>query len=136
KSMWHWLLRTGIGISFGLATSLGLLVGLGVVAQTLYTTVTERLKEFGTLKALGADDVCVGRFLLLQAVASGIIGVVLGLTSSCLIASLATTSRAPIVPTAWVMTGSAVLVLLVCVLAAWLPYWRIRSLDPASVLRS
>src|SRR5690606_36117575 len=33
--MEFWLLRTGIGISFGLATTLGLLVGLAVTAQTL-----------------------------------------------------------------------------------------------------
>ena len=54
--MEFWLTRTGIGISFGMAAFLGLLVGLAVVAQTLYATVTERIKEFGTLKAMGADD--------------------------------------------------------------------------------
>jgi ABC-type antimicrobial peptide transport system permease subunit len=27
------------------------------------------------------------------------------------------------------------LVVLVCVVAAWVPYWRIRRIDPASVLR-
>src|SRR5262249_5566905 len=62
--MEYWLTRTGIGISFGLAALLGLLVGLAVVAQTLYASVTERIKEFGTLKALGADDRCIGRFVL------------------------------------------------------------------------
>jgi len=135
-SMWYWLLRTGVGISFGLATCLGLLVGLGVVAQTLYTTVTERLKEFGTLKALGADDVCVGRFLLLQALASGTLGALLGLGISSCIAALASTPRAPIVPTGWVAAASVVLVVAVCLLASWLPYERIRRIDPASVLRS
>ena len=54
--MEFWLTRTGIGISFGLAAFLGLLVGLAVVAQTLYASVTERIKEFGTLKAMGAND--------------------------------------------------------------------------------
>ena len=58
--MEYWLTRTGIGISFGLAAFLGLLVGLAVVAQTLYASVTERIKEFGTLKAMGADDRCIG----------------------------------------------------------------------------
>jgi putative ABC transport system permease protein len=135
-SMRHWLLRTGIGISFGLATTLGLLVGLGVVAQTLYTSVTERLKEFGTLKALGADESLVGRFLLLQALTCGVLGAALGLVIARFVAALATSSRAPIVPSGSVMAGSVILVLLVCMLAAWLPYWRIRRIDPASVLRS
>src|SRR6185312_5516774 len=65
--MEFWLTRTGIGISFGLAAFLGLLVGLAVVAQTLYASVTERIKEFGTLKAMGANDSCVSRFILAQA---------------------------------------------------------------------
>src|SRR5262249_50665955 len=43
--MWFWLTRTGVGISFGLATLLGLMVGLAVVAMTLYASVTERIKE-------------------------------------------------------------------------------------------
>jgi putative ABC transport system permease protein len=65
--MEYWLTRTGIGISFGLAAILGLLVGLAIVAQTLYASVKERIKEFATLKAMGADNRCIGRFLVSQA---------------------------------------------------------------------
>jgi len=116
----------------GLATTLG----LGVVAQTLYTSVTERLKEFGTLRALGADETLVGRFLLLQALTCGVLGAALGLAIARFVAALATSSRAPMVPRGLVMAGSVILVLLVCTLAAWPPYSRIRRIDPASVLRS
>lgn len=135
-SMWYWLLRTGLGIGFGLTACLGLLVGLGVVAQTLYASVAQRIKEFATLKALGADEACVGRFLLVQAMSIGILGVVLGLLVSGAIAWVGTTPRAPIVLTGWIALLSVVLVLGVCLLAAWLPSWRIRRIDPASVLRS
>ena len=48
-----WLTRTSIGISFGAATLIGLLVGLLIVAQTLYALVLDRLTEFATLKAIG-----------------------------------------------------------------------------------
>jgi putative ABC transport system permease protein len=134
--MEYWLTRTGIGISFGLAAFLGLLVGLAVVAQTLYASVTERLKEFGTLKAMGASDRCVARFLLAQALGNAAIGSVLGLAFSVILARSFSTPRAPVVLTSWVAALSVGLVFLVCVAAAWLPYWRIRRIDPASVLRS
>jgi putative ABC transport system permease protein len=134
--MEYWLTRTGIGISFGLAALLGLLVGLAVVAQTLYASVTERLKEFGTLKAMGADDRCVGRFLLAQALANAAIGSVMGLVLSVILGRCLSTPRAPVVLTPWVAVLSVFLVFLVCVTAAWLPYWRIRRIDPADVLRS
>jgi putative ABC transport system permease protein len=135
-SMEFWLTRTGIGISFGLAALLGLLVGLAVVAQTLYSSVTERIKEFGTLKAMGADDRCISRFLVAQALGNAVLGSVVGLVATVLIGHFMSTPRAPVVLTWEVAAASVVLVGLICLLAAWLPYWRIRRIDPASVLRS
>jgi putative ABC transport system permease protein len=135
-SMEFWLTRTGVGISFGLAALLGLLVGLAVVAQTLYSSVTERIKEFGTLKAMGADDRCISRFLVAQALGNAVLGSVVGLLGTVLIARFLSTPRAPVVLTWEVAAASVVLVGLICLLAAWLPYWRIRRIDPASVLRS
>lgn len=133
--MEFWLLRTGIGISFGLATILGLLVGLAVVAQTLYASVTERSKEFGTLKALGATEACIGRFLLVQALSNAGLGSVLGLTAAQVIGRAMSTPKAPVALTWQVAVLSVALIVLVCLLAAWLPYWRIRRIDPACVLR-
>lgn len=80
--MEFWLTRTGIGISFGLAALLGLLVGLAVVAQSLYASVTERVKEFGTLKALGAADRRIGCFPLAQAIGNAVLGSAVGLLGS------------------------------------------------------
>jgi putative ABC transport system permease protein len=134
--MEFWLTRTGIGISFGLAALLGLLVGLAVVAQTLYASVTERLREFGTLKAMGADDRCVARFLLTQALGNAFFGSILGLGATVVISQLLSNPRAPVILTVWIAALSVLLVVIVCVVAAWLPYWRIRQIDPASVLRS
>jgi putative ABC transport system permease protein len=136
-SMHYWLTRTGVGISFGLSTVLGLLIGLAVVAQTLYAAVTERVKEYATLKALGAENRLVARFLVVQALGNAVLGSVLGLVIAVAIAvSPVNTSRAPIELRWWIGGVSVVLITLVCLGAAWLPYWRIRRIDPASVLRS
>jgi putative ABC transport system permease protein len=133
--MQFWLTRTGIGISFGLAAFLGLLVGLAVVAQTLYASITERIKEFGTLKAMGADDSCISRFVLVQALGNALIGSVFGLLTSLLIARTMSTARAPIELTVPISVASVLLIVVVCVIAAYIPYWRIRRIDPACVLR-
>src|SRR5207248_6824694 len=106
------------------------LVGLAVVAQTLYASVTERIREFGTLKALGADDRCISRFLMAQALGNAALGSVVGLVSSVAIAQFLNTPRAPVVLTGSVAVLSVVLIVLVCLVAAWLPYWRIRRIDP------
>ncbi len=134
--MEFWLTRTGIGISFGLAALLGLLVGLAVVAQSLYASVTERVKEFGTLKALGAADGSIGCFPLAQAIGNAVLGSAAGMLGSLGVSQAMSTPRAPVVLTWQVATVSIVLVALVCLIAAGIPYWRIRRIDPAIVLRS
>jgi putative ABC transport system permease protein len=132
----YWLTRTGIGISFGLAAFLGLLVGLAVVAQTLYASVTERVKEFGTLKAMGADDRCISRFLLAQALGNAFLGSAAGLVVAVVLGYLISTERAPVILQGDVAAASVLVITVVCVVAAWLPYWRIRNIDAASVLRN
>lgn len=134
--MEFWLVRTGVGVSFGLAACLGLLVGLAVTAQTLFASVNERIKEFATLKAMGADDRYVSRFLLSQALGTALLGSVLGLGGSVAVARAMSTPEAPVYLTWSVAAGSVVLIVLVCMVSAWLPYRRLRSVDPASVLRS
>jgi putative ABC transport system permease protein len=134
--MEYWLTRTGIGISFGLAAFLGLLVGLAVVAQTLYASVAERIREFGTLKAMGADDHSVGSFLVAQALGTAAIGSTLGLLGSLVLGNGLSSPRSPVVLTWQVAVLSVTMIVLSCLFAACLPYWRIRRIDPASVLRS
>ena len=54
--------------------------GVGIVT-TLYTSVTERTKELGTLKALGATNTNIILLILFEAVIIGIIGASSGLVA-------------------------------------------------------
>ena len=63
-------------------------------------------------------------------------GSLAGLGCSVFIGRVMSTPRAPVVLTWPVAVGSVALIVVVCLIAAWLPYWRIRRIDPASVLRS
>lgn len=136
RTILYWLLRTGIGLNFGLSAGLGLLIGLAVVAQTLHGSVTERLREFGTLKALGASDRSLARFLVVQALTGAVLGSVLGLALAVVLASALHSPRTPVSLTGAGALLSVALVVPVCLLASWLPYWRMRKIDPSSVLRS
>ncbi len=131
-----WMTRTGLGISFGAATLLGLLVGMVMVAETLYAMVLDRLGEFGTLKAMGARESQVYSILLMQALMMATIGAVLGLTLVSGIQHFYSTPRTPIVIPWWLSLGGCLLVLAICLTASLLPYLRIRKLDPMMVLQS
>lgn len=52
----YWLFTTGAGLAVLLAALLGLVVGIVVVAQTIYATTMDHLREYGALKAMGATN--------------------------------------------------------------------------------
>lgn len=131
----YWLTRTGLGISFGAATLLGVLVGAVIVAQTLYASVLDRLGEFGTLKAMGARDRQICGMLLAQASVMALGGAVMAFEMVLFVERAFSTPHAPIVvPLSLSLTSFAV-VFAICIAASLIPYWRIRKLDPAIVLR-
>ena len=131
----YWLTRTGIGISFGAATMLGLFVGLVMVAQTLYALVLDRLPEYGTLKAMGATEGQIFGLLLTQATALALAGAAIGLIVVGVAQEHCSTPKAAIVVPWWLSLGSCVLVLVICLISSLLPYLRIRKVDPVMVLR-
>lgn len=131
----YWMQRTGLGISFGAATLLGVLVGLTVVAQTLYAAVLDRLSEFGTLKAIGAAEGQIYGLVLNQALLLAAVGSALGLVCVGLIQSICSSPRAPIAIPWFVSGASCLLVTVICLASSVLPYVRVRRLDPAMVLQ-
>jgi putative ABC transport system permease protein len=58
-----------------------LVVGAVGIITTLYTSVIERVREIGTLKALGASNLTILGLFLMEAVLIGIIGASLGLAA-------------------------------------------------------
>lgn len=75
----YWQNRTGIGFILGLGAIVGVIVGMVVVAQILYTSVSENLREFGTLKAMGASDWDIYSVILEQSLWMAVLGYVPGL---------------------------------------------------------
>src|SRR5215469_10385949 len=67
--------------------------GIGV-ATTLYTSVNERTKEIGTMKAIGAKPWFILSMFLSDAVFIGLIGSTLGITTGIGLAYLLSTSGA------------------------------------------
>ncbi len=78
----YWMFSTGAGVALLLAAGLGLVVGMVVVAQTLYATTMDHLPEFATLKAMGAPNSYIYRIITLQAALSAVVGYSAGMALS------------------------------------------------------
>ena len=72
KAQDYWLNSTGAGPALGISALMGLIVGIVVAGQVLYTSTLEHLKEYGTLKAMGATNLQVVAVIMAQAVAGAI----------------------------------------------------------------
>ena len=131
----YWMIRTGIGISFGTATILGLLVGLVMVAQSLYALALDHLHDFATLKAIGAEDGHVYQILITQALIIAVVGIILGVGVVSFLKTVASSPYAPIIIPGWLQGAGIAMVMGICLFACVLPFRRIRSADPATALQ-
>jgi putative ABC transport system permease protein len=131
----YWTFTTGAGIAILLAAALGMVVGFVVVAQTIYATTMDHLKEFGTLKAMGAPNSYVYKVILKQAAISALIGYVVGMTVSLVMLHLAEPLGAPVTMNAWIVIGTLIATLLMCSGAALISINKVTRLDPAMVFK-
>jgi putative ABC transport system permease protein len=136
RSRRYWVQSTGIGLNMYITVFLGCLVGIVVVAQTLYTSTMEHIKEFGTVKAIGGGNLDIYRILGKQATISAIAGFVLGaLMAFALRPAIAKIDLKLIIPpvfAAIVFAGAIVM----CLAAAMISFRKVASIDPALVFRT
>lgn len=135
RSRSYWVVNTGIGFNAFLTVFLGCLVGVVVVAQTLYTSTMEHLREFGTVKAIGGSNWDIYRIIGRQALLSAVFGFVLGYAPArALEPVVAKGDLKLIIPpelSAAVFVGTVML----CLLAAAVSFRKVANLDPALVFR-
>jgi putative ABC transport system permease protein len=132
----YWVKNTGLGLNAFTSVFLGVLVGVVVVAQTLYTATMDHLKEFGVVKAIGGSNADIYRLLVRQATLAAVLGFALG---SLLVVALkplvAAIGLQLIVPwRLWALVGLGTVVM--CNLAAGLSFRKVAGIDPGLVFRS
>lgn len=136
KTVMYWTVQTGMGMAFFLTAVLGLTVGGAIVGQTIYANTMEHLREYGTLKALGASNWDIDTIILSQAGISAIIGYVSGsvfilLSKDSLVKAGVTIFLSPML-----FAVLFIVILLTCLLSASFSVRKVRRLDPVMVFRA
>jgi len=65
---------SGIALSTGTLIIFALIAGFFIIGLTMYTSALDRLKDYGTLKAIGASNKFISRLILTQAGIFAIVG--------------------------------------------------------------
>jgi putative ABC transport system permease protein len=129
--------------SFILAiAAVALVVGAVGIVTTLYTSVNERIREIGTLKAIGMQNASVLLMFLSEALIIGMVGATVGLAVGAGGGFLLTTGFGPpggidISPVYRLqdMATSWLLSVFLSIVAGVYPAWKASKLDPIVALR-
>jgi putative ABC transport system permease protein len=132
----YWVTSTGLGLQLASTILLGCMVAIIIVAQTLYSSTMEHLKEFGTIKAIGAANGHIYGILARQATIAATCGAVVGAAITFALRPVMNglELKLLIIPNVWAATFAGTLVFSLA--ASMISFRKVAKLDPAMVFRS
>ena len=129
------LASSGIALSTGTLIIFALIAGFFIIGLTMYSSALDRLKDYGTLKAIGAGNKYISKLILTQAMLFTIVGFLIGL-------ALLESFRIGVAKSGLIFSFSPLVLLamfstisLISLGGASFALSRIRSVEPAAVFR-
>lgn len=136
KTRRYWTVATGMGMGFLLTALVGFVIGMVVVSQTIYSSTIEHIREFGTLKAIGATNWTIYKIIMEQAAVNAVIGFVVGLILVLFIKKGYDALGIAMLIPPMLMGVVSVLTLAMCLSASIVSIRKVRTLDPVMVFRA
>src|SRR5262249_42985163 len=135
RSRAYWTDTTGLGLNMLMTGILGCIVGVSVVAQTLYTSTIEHLKEFATVKAIGGRTRYIYGIIGKQAAFAAITGFVCGTAVTYWLRRVLASIDLRLSLTLPLAISIFIGTLALCLAAAVISCRKVATLDPAMVFR-
>jgi len=130
----YWSGATPIGYIFAFGAIMGLVVGAIIVYQILFADVSEHIREYGTLRAIGYRNRFVSGIVLQQAAILAVLGYLPGLAVVWwLYGKAAAATNLPLYVTQERAVTVFLMTLAMCAISALLAVRKVRRLDPAEV---
>ena len=135
RTRFYWMFTTGAGLAVLTAALMGLVVGVAVVAQTIYAATMDHIREYGTLKAMGATNGYLYRVLIEQAAWSAVLGYAFAMFAAHFIVEASEKGGALILLPPAMKIAMLVLAVFMCIAAALVSINKVTRIDPAMVFR-
>ncbi len=130
----YWQKNVPVGFIFGFGTLMGLVVGMIIVYQILFTDISTHLNQYATLTAMGYTF----RYLFMVVLASSLILAVLGFVPGTLLAwvlyqVVEINIFLPMPMPVSKMISIFSMILVMCIMSGALAMQKLRSVDPAEM---
>jgi putative ABC transport system permease protein len=129
------LRRTPIGITFGTSTVFALIVGFVIVSLSMFSAVVDNIREFGTLKAIGATNGDLAKIVITQSITFALMGSLIGLAAITRIAAAIRSPKLAVQLPPQMLIGTTFIMIVMCVAASALALLRLRKVEPGMVFR-
>ncbi|MHB8883002.1 MAG: ABC transporter permease [Thermodesulfovibrionales bacterium] len=136
KTVYYWTVQTGMGMGFFLTAILGLIVGGAIVGQTVYANTMEHLREYGTLKALGARNSDIYSVIFSQVAISAVAGFAAGSVIILFLRGGIEKAGVSLYLSPIIFGSIFCVILVTCLLSAFFSIRKVRTLDPVTVFRT
>jgi putative ABC transport system permease protein len=131
----YWVFGTGAGITVLVAAALAIIVGVVIVAQTIYAATVDHIREYGTLKAMGATNFYLYRIIITQSVLSGVMAYAVGIVAALVISRISMEGTLAIIVNWQLCVALFALTILMCAGASVVAIRKATTIDPAMVFR-
>jgi putative ABC transport system permease protein len=135
KTRLYWTFETGVGYAFLITILISFLVGTLIVGQTIYNSTNEHIKEFGTLKALGAENMDVYKIIFTQAFIIALFSYLISLIITLVSVRLYEAIDMVMVVKWWTNLLVFFITFLMCFASAYISIRKIKRIDPAILFR-
>ena len=130
----YWEKATPIGFIFAFGSLMGLIVGMVIVYQILFSDIASHLKEYATLKAMGYSNGFLGRTVLSAALLLAGMGFIPGFAVSVVLYDLVGKQTfLPLAMDASRAAGVFALIFTMCSAAGMLAVRKLRDANPADM---
>jgi putative ABC transport system permease protein len=133
RSRSFWLFGTGAGAALFAGALLGMIVGVVIVAQTLYASTKEFSNEFATVRAIGSSARYIYAVIIIQALLSAAVGFGIAAAIGRAIVKATADSALPVLIPSGLMVALFLLTVAMCVFSAIAAIVHIMRMDPAAV---
>ncbi|MCB0656697.1 MAG: ABC transporter permease [Saprospiraceae bacterium] len=134
SSLAYYATSSGIVASFGLLVVFAIITGFSIVGLTMYSAVSDRIKDYGTLKAIGATNGKIRRLILFQSSMYAVSG--FAIAYGLLVFFIrATQGSLQLELTAWLSYTLVGVTLMIALLGSLFGMRKITKLEPAAVFR-
>ena len=130
------MINTGAGIALLSVAVMGLFIGTIIVGQTIYASTTEHLKEFGTLKAIGASNRDIYKIIIQQAFINSVVGFILGMLTTYGVAQIMKVGKLEVLLTGPILVGIFFITVMMCLVSSILSIFKVMQIDPALIFKS